>query len=80
VQSIVRVSSKRQITIPMEIFRALDLQPGAKLMVKLENGKMVISNPAQSYTDLLVDALQGVYGASKEEVDEYIRKEREAWE
>ncbi|MEW6540411.1 MAG: AbrB/MazE/SpoVT family DNA-binding domain-containing protein [Bacillota bacterium] len=79
-QSIIRVSSKRQITIPVEIFRALHLQPGAKLMVKLEDGKMVISKPAQSYADLLVDALQGVYGASKEEVDEYIRKEREAWE
>lgn len=79
-QSIITISSKRQITIPAEICQALDLQPGGRLVVKVEDGKIVLSNPSKSYTDLLAGTLQGVYGKTREDVDEYLRKERGAWE
>lgn len=79
-QAIVRVSSKRQITIPAHIFRALGLKPGARLAVKVEDGKMIISDSAGSYTELLAGSLRNVYGRTKEEADEYLRGERESWE
>ncbi|MBO8129061.1 MAG: AbrB/MazE/SpoVT family DNA-binding domain-containing protein [Peptococcaceae bacterium] len=79
-KAIVKVSSKRQITIPAHIYRALNLYPGAKLEMQLKKNQLILSNPAKTYTDLLAGSLKGVYGNTKEEVDEYIRKERETWE
>lgn len=78
-QAIVEVSGKRQITIPVDIFRALGLKPGARLAVRVENGKMIISSVG-SHTELLAGSLKNVYGRTKEEVDNYIRSQRESWE
>lgn len=36
------VSGKRQITIPAELFRALRLQAGAKVSMKVEEGKLQV--------------------------------------
>lgn len=79
-QSIIKVSSKRQITIPADVYRMLGLRPGSKLAVRVEDGKIILSNVAASYTEMMAGSLKGVYGHTQEEVDEYVRRERESWE
>lgn len=37
------VTSKGQITLPVAVRRALDLQPGQKLTVKIENNSVVMT-------------------------------------
>ncbi|AKX93085.1 AbrB/MazE/SpoVT family DNA-binding domain-containing protein [Neomoorella thermoacetica] len=79
-QAIIKVSSKRQITIPAAIYKKLGIQPGQKLFLEVHGDKLIIWPKTKSYTELLAGSLKGVYGQTKEEIDVYVRKERETWE
>jgi len=79
-RAIVRVSSKRQITLPAAIFRKLTIHPGQKLLLEVQGDKIVISPKTTSYTELLAGSLKNVYGHTPEEVNAYVRQEREAWD
>ncbi|MEW8957487.1 MAG: AbrB/MazE/SpoVT family DNA-binding domain-containing protein [Moorella sp. (in: firmicutes)] len=76
---IVKVSSKRQITIPAAIYKKLGIQPGQKLLLEVQGDKLVLWPKTKSYTELLAGSLKGIYGQTKEEIDEFVRKERETW-
>ncbi len=79
-QVIVRVSSKRQITLPAAIYKKLGIQPGQKLLLEVQGDKIILSPKTTSYTELLSGSLKNVYGRTPEEVNAYIRKERETWD
>jgi len=78
-QAIVKISSKRQITLPATVYKKLGLQPGQKLLLEVEGDKIVLSPKTTSYTELLAGSLKNVYGRNPEEVNAYVRKERETW-
>ncbi|MEN6348783.1 MAG: AbrB/MazE/SpoVT family DNA-binding domain-containing protein [Syntrophomonas sp.] len=78
--SSVTISSKRQITIPVEIFRLLDLKEGQKLMVEVEENRIILTARPISLTRALGGVTNGLYGADTNQVDEYLDKERDAWQ
>jgi antitoxin ChpS len=79
-KSSVTISSKRQITIPIEIFRFLELKEGQKLLVEVEDDRIVMKPRPESMTKALMGSTRGLYGQKATEVDNYVEKEREAWQ
>jgi antitoxin ChpS len=77
---IATVSSKYQITLPAEIARGAGIKPGSKLVVEFINGRIVMLPQPENWTTYFVGSLKGVYGATKEEADQYLAGERASWE
>ncbi len=78
-KSSVTISSKRQITIPIEIFRLLELKEGQKLIVEVENDRIIMKPRPESLSKALMGSTRGLYGRNASEVDEYVEKERDPW-
>jgi antitoxin ChpS len=74
-----KLSSKHQITLPVEVVRRLGLEPGDRLAVRVEDDRIVLRPRPRDWVEYYRGRLRGVYGSSVEEIDEYIRKERESW-
>lgn len=53
----VRITSKRQITIPVKIFRQLNLNEGDNLLVEV-NANMMVIKKAQSLLDELAGSVK----------------------
>ncbi|MBM3209475.1 AbrB/MazE/SpoVT family DNA-binding domain-containing protein [Candidatus Shapirobacteria bacterium] len=51
-QQLATITSKRQLTIPVSIFRKLGLLEGEQVLVKTDNGRMVISLARELVEDL----------------------------
>ncbi len=73
----IKVSSKYQIVIPREARKNLNLKAGDKLIVKVNNEKIIIYPQPKSYAKYSL-------GLGKEtwrgvDATEYVRKERETW-
>ena len=77
--AVAKLSSKHQITLPAAIVRRLGLEPGDTLAVGLEDDKIVLRPRPRDWVRYYRGRLRGVYGSSVEEIDEYVRKERESW-
>jgi AbrB family looped-hinge helix DNA binding protein len=81
--AVTTISSKHQITLPAALVRQLGLQPGDKLSVRLEDHRIALERQPRT-PDEWVQRFSGAlaarpYWGSKEEIDEYVRKEREGW-
>ena len=76
----VTISSKRQITIPAEMAKELALEAGGKLVARIENGSLILRPRPGSLIEYLDSFPKGVYGRTKEEIDAYIREQREGWD
>jgi len=74
-----KLSSKHQITLPVAMVRRLGLEPGDHLAVRVEDDRIVLRPRPRDWVEYYRGRLRGVYGSSVEEIDEYIRKERESW-
>lgn len=70
------LSSKYQVTLPMEIVRALGLKGGDKLIVHLSGDHVVIMPKPGNWAEYWMGRLKGVYGNTKEEVDQYLYEVR----
>lgn len=76
-ESISVLSSKRQLTLPAAMARALHLEPGSRILLRLEEGRIILEPLGQGcLTDALGGSLRGAYG---EDVHAYIREERASW-
>ncbi|NLK50833.1 MAG: AbrB/MazE/SpoVT family DNA-binding domain-containing protein [Syntrophomonadaceae bacterium] len=78
-KSTVTISSKRQITIPANMFRLLNLQQGQKLIVEVDEGRLIISPRPDSLTKELRGLTKGLFGKTASEIDDYLKKERDEW-
>lgn len=81
--AVTTLSSKHQITLPAALVRELDLEPGDKLAVRLLEGRIVLTQQPRTpeeWVQRYSGALKGVYGKTVEEVEKYIRRERESWD
>ena len=79
----ITLSSKNQITLPVDIVRILDLKPGDKLVAELIDDHIVLLPQPESWTDYFGGSMRGVYGSTVKEIDKYIAGERaspERWE
>ncbi len=74
----VRLRRKRQLTLPKAVVERLGVEPGDRLIFRIdEDHREVHVRPIlRSYAGIL----EGVYGSTPEEVEEYIRGERASWE
>lgn len=75
-----RVSSKGQITIPVEIRKKLNLKEGDKVLFIEENGKIVLANSSYIALKEMQDAMKGeaekVGLVSEEDVNDLIKDMR----
>ena len=76
----VTLSSKHQVTLPVDMVRSLDLKTGDKLVVELIDDHIVLLPQPESWTDYFAGSLKGVYGETKEEIDRYIAEVRYGWD
>lgn len=48
-----RIGKRNQVTIPADVLRALDLEPGAEVQIELKaDGTAVLSKPADPFVEL----------------------------
>lgn len=73
-----KVSSKYQIVIPKRVREELGLRPGDRLLIAVEDGKVVMRLRPRSYAQHLRGLHKEVWEGV--EASEYVRKERESWE
>jgi antitoxin component of MazEF toxin-antitoxin module len=74
----VRLRQKNQLTLPDAIVKQLDVQPGDRLVVHVDEScpdHVTIRPIRRSYAGLL----KGVYGTDEEAL-EYVRAERASWD
>ncbi len=78
--AIITLSSKGQVTLPVDIVRSLGLKAGDKLIAELIDDRIVLLPQPDSWTDYFGGSLKGVYGSTVEEIDRYIAEVRYGWE
>ena len=76
----ITLSSKGQVTLPVDILRRLGLKAGDKLIAELIDNRIVLLPQPESWTDYFGGSLKGVYGSTVEEIDRYIAEVRYGWE
>ena len=79
----ITLSSKHQVTLPVDMVRSLGLKAGDKLVAELIEDHIVLLPQPESWTDYIRGSMKGVYGSTLEEIDAYIENERhspERWE
>lgn len=74
----VRLSTKGQIVIPLELRRRMGIKPGDRLVIVGGESEATLMT-ARRYAESLRGAARGVYGRTREEIDAYVRGERRTW-
>jgi antitoxin ChpS len=77
--AVAKLSSKNQITLPVAMVRRLGLEPGRRLMLRLEDDCIVLRPEPEDWVEYLHGSMKGVYGNTREEMDAYVRRERASW-
>ena len=77
---IVKLSSKRQITLPAKVCRAIDLKQGDHLVLEVKGNQFIFTRLPENFTDFVAGKAKGVYGKSFKNIDKYVQKERETWD
>lgn len=80
-----RISSKGQITIPVDVRKKLNLKEGDKVLFIEEDGKFIITNAAYVAFKEMQQALEGVAEkqgiTTEEDVDNLVKEVRkQMWE
>lgn len=78
--AIVKLSSKRQITLPAKVCRVLNLKEGDRLALEIKGDQITFTRIPDNITHFLSGIARGVYGITSRQVDEYVREERDSWE
>ena len=76
----VTLSSKHQVTLPVDMVRSLGLKAGDKLVAELVDGRVVLVPQPESWADYFSGSLKGTYGSTREEIDRYIAEVRYGWD
>ncbi len=76
-KTMITVSSKYQIVIPREVREKLDLKAGDKLIIKANNGKIIIYPQPKSYAKYSLGLGKKIWQGV--DATEYVKKERQAW-
>ncbi len=74
----VKVSKKFQVVIPKEVRKNVNLSAGDQLMVRVEDGSIIMIPKPKNYTQHMLGLHKKIWKAVK--VERYIEEERESWE
>jgi AbrB family looped-hinge helix DNA binding protein len=74
-----KLSSKNQITLPVAMVRQLGLRPGRRLMLRLEDDRIILRPEPEDWVEYFRGSMKGVYGKTLQEMDDYVRQERASW-
>jgi len=75
---IVKISKKGQIVIPSEIRDKMGILAGNNVVIFTRDNEVVLLTP-EKYSQYTTGLIKGVWGSTKEEVDSYIKEERDSW-
>lgn len=75
---IVKLSKKGQIVLPSEIREKMGIQTGNNVVIFERGGEVVLLTP-EKYSQYTRGLIKGVWGSTKEEVEYYIKEERDSW-
>ena len=73
-----RISSKNQITIPVEVLREVNLKPGDRVQFHLDKSNRLVVTPIDSEWLKTLDEVLGSMSGMWDGFD--LRKEREEWD
>lgn len=73
------VRLKNQITLPAEVVARLGIEPGDHLLFSLLEGEALPYVEMRPLRRSYAGIAKGLYGKSDEDVDRYVREERESW-
>ena len=76
-KNMVKVSSKYQIVIPLEVRKKINLKSGDSLIIKANNEKIVIYPQPKSYAKYSLGLGKKIWQGI--DATEYVKKERETW-
>ena len=71
------ISSKNQITLPVQLLRELGIGPGDRVAMVRQDDRLILRPRPKNWVEYYQGSLAGVYGNTKEEIDEYIRELRD---
>ncbi len=74
----VKVSSRFQIAIPSAVRKKLDIQAGDRLLVDVQDDVIVLVPKPSDYTKQMTGLYKEIW--EKQDSDQYLNDEREAWE
>lgn len=72
----VHVSSRGYIVLPAPLRKALEIKPGAKMLLRREDDRLVLT-PVQSFTGKLAGLTQKSIGGTPQDVDRFIDQQRD---
>jgi len=75
---IVKLSKKGQIVLPAEIREKMGIGVGNNVVIFERGCEVVILTP-EKYSQYTKGLIKGVWGSTKEEVESYIKEERDSW-
>ena len=76
-KNMVKVSSKYQIVIPLEVRKKLNLKSGDRLIIKANDEKIIIYPQPKSYAKYSLGLGKEIWQGI--DATEYVKKERETW-
>jgi AbrB family looped-hinge helix DNA binding protein len=78
VRAISDVRHKNQVTVPHQIAKRMGIQPGTRLIFDLDPDDPNVVH-VRRLRESYAGVAQGIYGATEEEIEEYLHGERESW-
>ena len=76
-EAVSTISSKNQITLPVQLLRQMGVGPGDRLAVTLEGGRLVLRARPKDWVEHYAGSLKGLWGGSIKEIEAEIREGRE---
>jgi len=76
-EAVSTISSKNQITLPVQLLRQMGVGPGDRLAVALEGGRLVLRARPKDWVEHYAGSLRGLWGNSVEEIDAHVRELRD---
>ena len=76
-ESVSTISSKNQITLPVQLLRQMGVGPGDRLAVALEGGRLVLRARPKDWVEHYAGSLRGHWGGRVGEIEAEIREGRE---
>ncbi|NOX62004.1 MAG: AbrB/MazE/SpoVT family DNA-binding domain-containing protein [Chloroflexi bacterium] len=76
--STVKVSSRNQIALPSEARKKLNIRPGDRLLVDVQDGVLVLIPEPRDYVEYMMGLHREIW--EQIDADEHIQRERDAWQ
>ena len=76
---LVKLGKKGHIVIPKALRDSIGVKEGNLLLITVESGQLLITTP-ERYAEATRGLLKGLWGRNPEEVESYLKEQRESWD